>query len=280
MRIQYLGTAAAEGIPAIFCNCGTCTYARENGGKNIRTRSQAVIDGRLLIDFPADTLAHCYSHGLDLTKISDCLITHTHADHLYLEDLHMRLPGFSNLGKENAFTLYGSAGAMEVVNQYLAKKFEDSKGIVETRPLELYQETVVGDFKVTALKAWHGEASFPVFYIIENPEGKRLMYGNDTNYFFDEVWAYLEKNPARLDFVSLDCTAANVPEMRYVGHMNLKDNVRVRDRLLDIGCADEKTIFCANHFSHNGDSVLYEEFAEIAAKESFLTSYDGMIVEF
>ena len=51
MKIQYLGTAAAEGIPAIFCDCKTCQKARKLGGKEIRTRSQAIIDDRLLIDF-------------------------------------------------------------------------------------------------------------------------------------------------------------------------------------------------------------------------------------
>ena len=31
MKIQYLGTGAAEGIPAIFCECDTCKKARELG---------------------------------------------------------------------------------------------------------------------------------------------------------------------------------------------------------------------------------------------------------
>ena len=55
MRIKYLGTAAAEGVPGIFCDCENCKRARKLGGKNIRTRSQAILDDTLLIDFPADT---------------------------------------------------------------------------------------------------------------------------------------------------------------------------------------------------------------------------------
>ncbi len=30
MKLQYLGTAAAEGIPALFCNCPVCTAARRD----------------------------------------------------------------------------------------------------------------------------------------------------------------------------------------------------------------------------------------------------------
>ena len=32
MRIRYLGTAAAERTPAMFCNCEVCRRALEKGG--------------------------------------------------------------------------------------------------------------------------------------------------------------------------------------------------------------------------------------------------------
>ena len=69
MKIQYLGTAAAEGIPAIFCECENCRKSRMAGGRNIRTRSQALIDDRLLIDFPADTYMHFLQYNVPLAKI-------------------------------------------------------------------------------------------------------------------------------------------------------------------------------------------------------------------
>lgn len=56
MKIKYLGTAAAEGIPAIFCHCEICKHAREHGGKNIRTRAQALIDDKIMLDLGPDTL--------------------------------------------------------------------------------------------------------------------------------------------------------------------------------------------------------------------------------
>lgn len=51
MKIKYLGTAAAEGVPGLFCNCPVCMHARLHKGRNIRTRSQAIVDDTLLIDF-------------------------------------------------------------------------------------------------------------------------------------------------------------------------------------------------------------------------------------
>ena len=44
MKINYLGTGAAERIPGIFCNCKLCKYAREKKGREIRTQTQLIID--------------------------------------------------------------------------------------------------------------------------------------------------------------------------------------------------------------------------------------------
>ena len=38
-KIQILGSAAAEAIPAIFCNCRVCREAWKNGGKDMRLRA-------------------------------------------------------------------------------------------------------------------------------------------------------------------------------------------------------------------------------------------------
>lgn len=67
MEFVYLGTAAAEGWPALFCSCNACLQAREKGGRNVRGRSQALVDGELLLDLPADTFSRTLEGRLDLT---------------------------------------------------------------------------------------------------------------------------------------------------------------------------------------------------------------------
>ena len=57
---------------------------------------------------------------------------------------------------------------------------------------------------------------------------------------------------------------SNRPLFFYIGHMSFWDNVDVKNRMIKMGVADEKTIFVSNHFSHNGSCVTYEEFSEIA----------------
>ena len=110
MKIQILGTAAAEGWPALFCNCEACRRAREKGGKNIRTRAGTLIDDQLLIDFSADTYGNALRFGLDLSRIHTLLVTHDHEDHLYAEDLGTRYTWFAHLDARSPETLlvYGN----------------------------------------------------------------------------------------------------------------------------------------------------------------------------
>ena len=58
MKLKYLGTAAYEGVPSLFCNCRVCRLSQKLGGRNIRSRSQALVNGELLLDFNADTVRH------------------------------------------------------------------------------------------------------------------------------------------------------------------------------------------------------------------------------
>ncbi len=281
MKLQYLGTAAAEGIPALFCKCDTCTEARKRGGRNVRTRPQAIVDGKLLLDFNADTYMHVLQNGIDLADVHHCLITHTHSDHFYPEDIGMRRPGFSSLGtsEEERFNIYGSYGAMLKLRGYLSSKSFDTD-YYSLNPLKPYVQNKVGDYTVIPLESIHDTHASPFFYLIKGPDGKTLLYAHDTHYFSEKVWEYLEKEKPRIDFASLDCTSAATPLMTYIGHMNLNDNKKAKNKLIKIGCADEKTVFCCNHFSHNGESVLYEEFSVLAKEKGFITSYDGMTVEF
>ena len=60
-----LGTAAAEGVPALFCGCPACKMAREVGGKEIRARQSLFIAPDILIDLGPDCLEIVKVLGID-----------------------------------------------------------------------------------------------------------------------------------------------------------------------------------------------------------------------
>lgn len=279
MKLKYYGTAAAEGFPGIFCECDACEKARRLGGRNIRSRSQALVDESLLIDFPADTLYHVYSFGLQLHKIKNVIITHSHPDHLYMVDFLQRQEGYAEL-RENDHTLniYGSMPTIDKISSTLQRTGVANQSRWELFEFAPYKVHKIGDHEVTPLKAWHDFATIPYIFDIKNNEGKRMLYGNDTGIFPDETWEFLEKTKPYYDLVSLDCTLG-VSEHERCGHMNFKMNLEIRERFLEMGIADEKTTFISHHFTHNC-KMVYDDFAPIAKKEGFITSYDGFAIEF
>lgn len=267
MKLRYLGTAAAEGVPAVFCPCPACTHARKVGGKEVRTRSGAIVDDALKLDFPGDAYMQALKWGLDYSKLQHVLITHTHRDHFCPEEFENRFKPFSQLPEDAApLTVYGSAQAREKLAAYL------KDGVLEFAALKPYDTVDAGGYRVTALNAVHAFNETALFYRIEK-DGKRLLYAHDTDEFTPEHLEFLKG--ARLDIVSLDCTNG-VLECDYIGHMGISDNLRMREKLYEIGAADEKTIFVANHFSHNGVAP-YDEMCR--RLPGFIVSYDGLTVE-
>lgn len=278
MKIKYLGTAAAEGVPALFCECEICKRAAALGGRNIRTRSQALIDNKILIDYPADTFMHFLTHHFPLAKITTCLITHSHGDHLYPPEIEMRKDGFSHLNQKTPLTFYSARSGYEmlmaVIDRYNIPA--DRVNVVEIKPFEPFE---VDGYRITPIKAEHDIKATPVIYAVEKG-GKSLLYAHDSSEPCEESVRCLKKLGKPFDLISLDCTQGNDAVVPYVGHMSLNKCDRLREEFIRDGIANVNTTFVLNHFSHNGSDSVYDDFTKIAEKRNFITSYDGMTVEF
>ena len=275
MKLQYLGTAAAEGIPGIFCQCAVCQEARRKGGRFIRTRSQALIDDKLLLDLNADTYLHTLRYGIELSRIASVLITHAHGDHLYPAEFAMRKTGFAMFDEKSApvLTVYGSDKVGEKIEKILQTPRINTK-FHEIHPFETFEAE---GCTVTALPANHDPNAGALIYLIEK-DGKSILYGHDSGIYFDEVWDWFKANRKVLSLASMDCTEGD-KIITYGTHGNVERDVSMRQKMLDEKIADENTLFVMNHFSHNGGKVGYDTFVPIAAKHGFLVSYDGMEIE-
>ena len=278
MKIKYLGTGASEGIPSLFCTCKVCEEARKNKGKDIRSRNQSLIDDKLLVDFPPDTFMHTVTGELDLPSIQTCIITHSHGDHLYPNDIWARKtvvsPVIPNEG--TPLTFYATSTGYEKIKAVIDGNALDSEKRVEAVLVKAFEPFTAQGYAITPVRADHTPDTDPVLYIIEK-NGKAIFYGNDTGRLPNETVEYLRTCGKHFDLVSLDCTNGFNSGDKF--HMNFKACVDTKQMMLDAGLCDEKTIFVITHLCHNcgGDR---EELEAEAKKLGFIAAYDSMEIEF
>lgn len=275
MQLQYWGTAASEGWPALFCRCEACRKARALGGRNIRTRSQALLDDSVLLDFPADTYLHALQYNRDLSDIRHVLITHSHEDHFYPLDMILKVPPYAHNQAEQKLNVYGNKTVIEMLMQAIRTcglPYNEVMEYLQPITLQPFTSFAMDGYTVTALPADHIPHEDCYIYLIEK-DGRVLLYAHDTGFFPASTWEYLRGK--RIDLISIDCTFVTHSCRR--NHLGLPEVVEIRQKLQEMGCVTPKSQFVINHFSHN-IPVLHDDLSAQAGKYGFLTAYDGMTV--
>jgi phosphoribosyl 1,2-cyclic phosphate phosphodiesterase len=276
MQVRYLGTGAAEGYPALFCSCSNCRYARTNGGKDLRKRTSALIDGELLIDVGPDLMAAAFAYQLELDKVRWVLQTHSHSDHLLESNFMCREDGF--LGTQPAWwDMFGSERSLAPVAAQEA--FKQRK--VTLHPVKDFETFSVGPYTVTALRARHDMTIDPLFYVIRKA-GKTLLWANDTGPFWPETWQALDALAQKGEVFNAACIEATTgthdavaPEIG--GHMSIKTCGETHKELRRRGLLTEASQCYAHHFSHHATPPHYELTA-LLAPYRVLPAYDGLLL--
>lgn len=304
MKLTFLGTAAAEMYPGIFCACPNCQAAREAGGKNIRGNSAAMLDGDILLDMNATSLYTAARLGLSMAGIRHVLVTHAHADHFTPERLKWRRAPLSGpppfdpqSGEWSArytplplLTVHGNRHTREAFDAV----FEDGALLAKARhdlAFSLIREGEAydcGDFTFVPVRANHGKAPGYAHSYIITRGGKTLFYALDSGGYDPDQLAVLAAH--RYDCVVMEGTfglghrdepAEGAEPMDWLtgkGHMTLKKDVALRDWLRAQGCLKEGAVCVLSHMCPHY-CPPHDEYVDIAAQEGFLVAYDGMTVE-
>lgn len=275
MKLTYLGTAAAEGIPAVFCNCPTCKEVRKRGGKEIRTRSQIVIDGELSIDFPPDAYMHSVQYGVDLSAIRYLLVTHSHMDHFYAHDFILRGYKYAHDMTSEKLNIYGNAEVRKVFEECTRRELREGvSNNIELMEVREYCPVFFGEYKVTPLPARHSVWEPCLVYLIEKG-GKKILHLTDTGLLGADVYEHLRNE--EVDLVTFDCTF--VAETRgEARHMGIGDCMVVKKELERVKAVRPDTKYVITHFSHN-QAPFVETLAKIEQDYDVIAAYDGMELE-
>ena len=272
MKVKLLGTGASEGIPAGFCSCKICEYAREKGGKDLKSRNQALLNDKYLIDFPQDTYYHTVVHNVNLGKIEHAIITHAHEDHFYPFELNHRCPPFNLAPTDYPLNIYGPSSVVEKYNK-LSPPIEDK--YVRVHRLKAFNQYNVDELKLIPLPANHGGEDMESFIYIIESGGKRLLYGTDSGPFLAESLEAMAG--LYFDCLILDSNSGFEPAGPY--HMNINDNIDLVESLRDLACVDNKSQVLLTHLNHNS-RLIHEDFERLAKENGFIAAYDGIELEF
>ena len=277
MKIQFLGTAAAEGVPSVFCECDNCKLIRGLGESEYRTRSQVIIDDCLSIDFPPDAYYHSLKYGVNFSKLKYILATHSHMDHFYAHDFILRGYKYAKFSQP-CLEIYGNDEVRKVFDECTARELkEEVKSNLDISVIKPYQELKIGEYRVIILPANHSKTEQALLFYIER-DGKGYLHFYDTAQVGDEVFLFLKNVNVHVDLVCFDCTFLERFGGRHARHMGISDNILMRQRLSEYKIIDKQTKVVISHFSHNSCPTK-AKLKEIEKVFEVIAAHDGLIIE-
>jgi phosphoribosyl 1,2-cyclic phosphate phosphodiesterase len=282
-KLRILGTAASEGLPALFCQCELCTEAKKRGGKDLRTRTSMMIGEWFKVDFPPDSNYHMLKYGLNYGKLRYLLISHCHSDHFAVQELENYRKLCAHLKDGGPLRIYLSRTSRDCLFETLDfyRTMEDMNP-TELNVIEPYRRYEADELFFTPVAAYHDPGQECYNFYIEMKNGKNIFYGMDAKGYPEETLRFLKK--CRIDLCICDATHFAAP----CGvHMLYEDVVAFHGFLRSNGVLSRDAKFVVNHFSHNGNNgqpggplqMLHENLEKAYGRLGFLVAYDGMEFE-
>jgi phosphoribosyl 1,2-cyclic phosphate phosphodiesterase len=267
MRILLLGTGGADGIPAFYGNDRISQFARTQGGKDVRSRSAALIDGVLKIDLGPDTQSQMIAHGLSPRDWTSLYITHSDDDHICLSEIQYGLFPFVECEKLE-YTIFSNP----VVCKMIRDRYPEWP--IDLIELKAYQVVEDHGYVITPLHATHKENEECHNYLIEK-DSKRFLYATDTGYYRDEVFDFLAGR--QIDGMVVECSDG-FEKTSYVGHMDVVQCVELIARLRENGgLATDAQIYTTHHTA--GGKGTHAELETALNPYGIQVGYDGLLIE-
>lgn len=309
MRLTFLGTAAAEGFPALWCRCERCTTARHHGGRNLRFRSAALVNDDLMLDAGPDLVASAVRLGVDLAPAQALLVTHPHTDHLDPSTFLWRRQGFCSTPLP-VLRVYAARSSLAKMMRVDGQDIAPEALRMEHHRISAFQsfdirtggaldpdprfppnvgdlpESAARHYRVWTFAASHaGPEVEALFFAVQQREGPEVtgrtelpafLYATDTGPFRDETWSALDRlvsQGVRFSATAIDSTMGLGKDS--TGHMSLRQMEAHQLELERRGLLASGARRLAHHFSHNG-TPPYDELAALLAGRSLLPAYDGL----
>jgi len=267
MRLFFLGTAAAEGYPGIFCDCANCREARELGGRNLRMRSALLVNDDLLIDFGPDLLASAQRFNKNLSRVTTGLVTHTHMDHFFTGNFEMRHPDFTGRLPILTMRLYGSR---DVAVELEKAGLDLSLLRMEVHPVQAFDCWQSGGYTINAYRAYHAVGYLEALFYSVDDGRHSFLYATDTGPFPEDTWQALKGRS--FDVIILEETMGNG---KYSQHIDFDNFIEHAARMRSAGMLRPGGRLIAHHMSHSANPT-HEKVEAVLGPHGVEVAYDGL----
>ena len=278
MKIKFLGTSAGWPLPRLGCKCHIC---QSKDPKDTRTRTQVLIDDKVLLDAGPDTYQHLMdldSSPLDklraqndsekgqvdkvdsresiVSKLQAILVSHEHPDHILG---FWDLPHLYDHGHE--IKLYVTQPVLNGIRKIFPVPLTPIKPVV-VKPNQPFQ---IGNAKVTYVPVVHGNT--PAF-AIKYKDGKIFTFITDFNRILPSSQDMIRhSHMLALDGSSLGKVGQSP------NHISIADGIAIGQKL------KAKSIYFI-HIGHKTDTqVNLEEYLRQNAGPNFHIAYDNLEIE-
>lgn len=251
--ITFLGTCACDFSPRLD------TDLKSKLDKDARRASCMLVDGKYLIDCGPHVLDSIRILGIDKSKITDIIITHTHDDHFNENSIKAIAEG-----RKSPLRVWLREGAQPL-----------SIEGVEVRLMTPFERYSLDDAFLTGMVANHDKTATPQHLLIERGEDK-IFYGCDGAWLLNDTYYHILN--ARLSLAVLDCTMGDYEGDYRIGEHNSIPMLRqLLPSLRGTHAIDEKTQI---YFSHLAPSLHapHEETDKIAQAMGARVAYDGLSI--
>jgi len=265
MEIRLLGTGAADGIPSFYFDNSVSDYARKHGGKEVRTRASALLDGHIKIDLPPDTLVQLQRDKLKASDWTALVFTHGHDDHFARREVQYTMFPFTD-HLFLPFVIYGN----DRITKGFAEAFPDWP--MEVHQTFSFQRFRHLDYEITPIAARHKEDEDSQNLIFQR-EGKTFLYATDTGVWTHETFAFL--SDYRLDALVIECTDG-FNKSTYDGHLDIEACVGVVEALREAKVLRDGSRVVTTHHSARG-GARHVDLEKELAKFGMEPGYDGMV---
>ncbi len=279
MKVLVLGTAAATGIPLVFCNCKVCKNARENKSKDVRTRSSILINDEFLIDLNPDICTQTITNNVDLGKVKYLALTHSHIDHFDAGHFITRWSEYATQDLEHLNIFCSKGTSLDINNQIKEVTFDIFSDFWQKNmnySLNILADGAtkeLADYKITAIDSKHDGNVESLVYIISY-QNKHLFYGTDLLEITAEAWEILKNY--KLDIVFLDQTYGK--GFNNGGHLDTEQVASIIKKMTEENIIDSKSLVYATHISHEGNGN-HSEMEITAQQNNYHIAYDGLLIE-